>query len=117
MPRNFRLYLAEIMQCCERAIEYTDGHTVESFSDDQKSVDAVARNLGIIGEAVKNLPPELFPLRPEVNWSDVAKIHEKIVHQYFSVKPKYVWDTVHKKIEGIDIAATNLYLAFRPDDE
>ena len=53
-------------------MEYTDGHSFDSFADDYKSVDAVARNLEIIGEAVKNIPSEVLVLRPEINWSDVA---------------------------------------------
>ena len=117
MLRDFRLYLADIIQCCDRVLEYTDGHTLDSFSEDYKSVDAVARNLEIIGEAVKNIPSEVLVLRPEINWSDVAKFRDVIAHQYFRVKLTVVWDTIHNEIRGIRTAASNLYVAFQPDDD
>lgn len=65
MSRDSRLYLADIGQCCDRIDEYVIDHTFESFSDDYKTIDAVARNLEIIGEAVKNIPRETLALQPE----------------------------------------------------
>ncbi len=117
MLRDFRLYLADIIQCCDRVLEYTDGHTLDSFSEDYKSVDAVARNLEIIGEAVKNIPTEILILRPEISWSDVAKFRDVIAHQYFRVKLTVVWDTVRNEIGGIRSAASNLFIAFQPNDD
>lgn len=56
MSRDFRLYIADIIKSCDRVIEYVNGHTFESFSDDYLVIDPVARNLEIIGEAVKMFP-------------------------------------------------------------
>ncbi len=117
MSRDFRLYLADIVQCCDRVVEYTDGHTLNSCSDDYKFIDAVARNLEIIGEAVKNTPSEILVRRPKVNWSDVAKFRDVIAHQYFRIKLRVVWDTIHNEIGGIRTAASNLFIAFQPDDD
>lgn len=108
MSRDYRLYLADIIQGCDRIVEYVDGHTFESFSEDNMTIDAVARNLEIIGEAAKNIPAEILAARPEVVWSDVAKFRDVIAHQYFRVKLTVVWDAISNEIGGIRTAASKI---------
>ena len=101
MSRDYRLYLADIIQSCDRISEYVDGYSFDSFSGDYLVIDAVARNLEIIGEAVKNVPAEVLRVWPEINWSDVAKFRYVIAHQYFRVNLTVVWDVVANEIDGI----------------
>lgn len=108
MSRDFKLYIADIIQCCDRIDEYVIEHTFESFSDDYKTIDAVARNLEIIGEAVKNIPKEMLALRPEIEWSDVARFRDVIAHQYFHVKLTVIWDVINNELDGIRAAASEL---------
>ena len=52
------LLLADISEAVEKAMRYAAGMSFEIFSQDDKTVDAVVRNLEIIGEAANRLPPE-----------------------------------------------------------
>lgn len=108
MSRDFRLYIADVIQCCDRIDEYVREHTFETFSDDYKTIDAVARNLVIIGEAVKNIPKEVLALRLEIEWSDVTRFRDVIAHQYFRVKLTVVWDVINNELVGIRSAASEL---------
>lgn len=108
MSRDFRLYLADIIQSCDRIVEYVNGHTSDSFSNNHMVIDAVARNLEIIGEVVKNIPNEILAIRPEIGWSDVAKFRDVIVHQYFRIKLTVVWDVIANEIDGIRTAASKI---------
>ncbi len=108
MSRDSRLYIADIIQCCDRINEYVIEHTFESFSEDYKTIDAVARNLEIIGEAVKNIPKEILALRPEIEWTDVARFRDVIAHQYFRVKLTVVWDVLNNELDAIRSAASEL---------
>ncbi len=56
MPRDSDVYLEDILTSIGRISDYTAGLTREAFLEDQKTVDAVARNLEIVGEAVNNIP-------------------------------------------------------------
>ena len=56
MPRDSSVYLEDIVRATERIAAYVAGHTWESFIVDTKTVDAVVRNLEIVGEAVKMVP-------------------------------------------------------------
>mgnify|MGYP003381700081 CR=1 FL=1 len=114
MSRDFRLYIADLIQSCDRITEYVGGSTFESFSNDSMLIDAVARNLEIIGEAVKNIPADTLQLRPEINWSDVARFRDVIAHQYFRVKLTVVWDTIQHELDSIRTAASKMLDAFPP---
>ena len=108
MSRDFRLYIADIIKSCDRIIEYVNGHTFESFSDDYLVIDAVARNLEIIGEATKNIPNDILAMRPEINWTDVARFRDVIAHQYFRIKLTVVWNVIQEELDPIRSSASKL---------
>ena len=100
MSRDYRLYLQEITECCENVRQYTAGQTFEEFSSDKKTVDAVLRNLEIIGEAVKNIPSELLQMQPEIEWKQIARFRDNVIHRYFGVRLPIVWDIL--EIESLN---------------
>ena len=53
MSRETRLYLEDMLEACRRVTSCTKGMTLEQFLADQRTRDAVARNLEILGEAAK----------------------------------------------------------------
>ncbi len=59
MPKDYRVYLDDIIEAIEKIHEYIEGMSFEAFYNDSKTVDAVNRNLGIIGEAANKLPEEI----------------------------------------------------------
>jgi hypothetical protein len=54
---EIRLFCSDIDEAVERILQYTSEMTYGEFIDDTRTQDAVMRNLEILGEAVKNLPP------------------------------------------------------------
>jgi len=83
MSRDYSLYLYDILESCEKVREYVSGSTFESFSADGKTVDAVVRNLEIIGEAVKCVPAEMLVSQPQVEWKRIRRFRDIIAHYYF----------------------------------
>jgi uncharacterized protein with HEPN domain len=82
-------------------IRYTDGFTFEQFVADEKTLDAVLRNLAIIGEAVKQLPQDVRELCPEVEWRKIARFRDVVIHRYFSVDEQIVWDIVANEVPAL----------------
>ena len=105
MPRTSELYLRDIIECCENVREYIGSQSFDKFSGDRKTIDAVVRNLEIIGEAVKNIPDEVRQTRPEIEWKKVARFRDVIVHHYFKVDLEVVWDVVTNRLPEIETAA------------
>lgn len=80
MSRDWALYLEDILLCCRKVRAFTEGMTFEQFKTDEKTYDAVVRNLEIIGQAAKNIPPSVQALMPEVDWRKPAGLRDIIAH-------------------------------------
>ena len=98
MSRDPRLYLEDIRESCEKIFRYAKDMDFDRFIADEKTIDAVIRNLTIIGEAAKNVPDEIRKRYPEVNWRAIAGLWNVVVHEYFGVDDKILWDVVRNKI-------------------
>jgi uncharacterized protein with HEPN domain len=57
-------------------------------------VDAVIRNFIVIGEAAYHIPEEICWTNPEIPWSDMRSMRNFVVHEYFGVNYKILWDTI-----------------------
>ena len=66
-PRDWRLYADDIVQSCGKIRRFIAGMTYDAFAADDRTCDAVMRNLEIIGEAAKNLPDELLAAATNVD--------------------------------------------------
>jgi uncharacterized protein with HEPN domain len=66
--------------------------------EDQRTQDAILRNIQIIGEASKNLPPELIARHPEVDWSGLAGVRDIVTHRYFRVDWNLLWTSIHDEL-------------------
>jgi len=60
------------------------------------------RNLEIIGEAVKNLTPEITEKYPDIPWKNIAGMRDRLIHHYFGVNLKMVWGVVETRLEELD---------------
>ena len=98
MSRDSQFYINDIIKCCKRIIIYVEQYNYDKFCRDEKTYDAVVRNLGIIGEAVKNLSNEVKFLYPNVPWKKIAGLRDIIVHAYFGIDNIILWDIVESKI-------------------
>jgi len=92
--RDERLLLRNILGALDRIDTFTRDMTSESFTADDKTVNAVIYNFLVIGEAVKLLPETMTLKHPEIPWRQIAGMRDKLTHAYFSVDHDLVWNTV-----------------------
>jgi uncharacterized protein with HEPN domain len=59
MTRAVELYISDILQQMEDALEFVQGMTYEQFVRDKKTINAVLRSIEVIGEAAKNVPESI----------------------------------------------------------
>ena len=72
MSRDWKLFLEDIIESCEKIMRYVDQETQEQFMADERTFDAVIRNLEIIGEAAKNVPETIRQCGHEIEWRKAA---------------------------------------------
>lgn len=101
MKRNIRLYLDDIKRSIRKIESYSRGLSLTEFKKDDKTVDAVIRNIEIIGEAVRHLPAELKARHPSIPWAKIVGMRNKVTHEYFGVDTDILWETVRTDISGL----------------
>jgi uncharacterized protein with HEPN domain len=114
MSRDFRLYLQDILDASERIKAYVGELDFDGFMNDPRTVDAVVRNLEIIGEAAKNLPAELREIQPQIDWKNVARFRDKIAHYYFKINYEIVWSIIEEELSEIAQAVCSILSTLSP---
>jgi uncharacterized protein with HEPN domain len=79
-----------------------------SFVADEKTIDAVVRNLEIIGEAAKQLPAEFKTRYSKVPWPQIAGLRNRIVHDYAGIDLKLVWNILQTAIPKLALQIAEL---------
>jgi uncharacterized protein with HEPN domain len=101
MPRDYRLFLEDILESLENISADTKGMSFAEFSSDRKTRDAVIRNLEVICEAVKGIPEEVCAEYPGVAWKRIAGLRDILIHQYFAIDLEILWDIVLNKLPAV----------------
>ena len=57
-PRDSRARIEDMLVAIEKIARYTTNMTYDEFILDDRTIDAVVRNLEIIGEAARHIPDE-----------------------------------------------------------
>ena len=102
MPRDYEVYLEDIRDAIDKVKRYTKGLSRETFANDDKTVDAVVRNLEIIGEAVKMIPEPVRLTHANIEWKKIAGLRDILAHQYFGVDIEIIWDILQNKLPGLE---------------
>ncbi len=107
--RHDRLYLYDIIECCDRVADYVCGVSEKDYHENPMLQDALVRNIEVVGEAVKNLSPEITNEHPQIAWSQIARMRDKIAHHYFRINLDVVWKTATGDLPTLRPQITAIY--------
>src|SRR3989338_802001 len=98
MPRDYKVFLEDILDAVRKIQSYTSRISFTDFSKDTKTIDAVIRNLEVIGEAIKKVPEDVRSKYPEIEWKKISGLRDILIHEYFGIDNEIVWDIIRNKI-------------------
>lgn len=104
MFRDWRLFLNDMLEACRRVRVYSAGRDQAGLVADEMAYDAVLRNLEIIGEAAKRIPPDVREKMPQIEWTKMGAMRNWLAHAYFHVNADIVWDVVENKLPELEAA-------------
>jgi uncharacterized protein with HEPN domain len=84
--RDWKLFIMEILESINKIEKYIEGLNYEQFVRDEKTKDAVVRNLEIIGEAANQLPKEIQQKFSNVPWAQIIAMRNRMIHDIPSLK-------------------------------
>lgn len=94
MPRDWMMFLDDMIACCERLREYRACTTRAEFDRRAMAFDAIVRNVEVLGEAAVRLPESVRDQLPAVPWVAIIGMRHRLAHAYFGIDPDILWDVV-----------------------
>ncbi|HAF70682.1 MAG: Nucleotidyltransferase [Acetothermia bacterium 64_32] len=99
--KDWRLFAQDILESIARIESYVADLAYEDFLADNKTQDAVVRNLEIIGEAARHIPQDVQSQHPGIPWAQLIGLRNRLIHGYFVVDYEIVWDIVKNELPGL----------------
>jgi uncharacterized protein with HEPN domain len=115
--RNPILLLEDIYEAITKINAYISNHSFETFQSDDKTIDAVVRNLEIIGEAANKLPQSAKEKASEVQWIRITGLRNRIIHEYFGVDLNIIWKIINDDLDNFSKSIKRLRKEFSPEDD
>lgn len=102
MRRTNSHFLSDIRTSIKRIGVYIQDMEYDDFIDDWRTMDAVIRNLEIIGEAARNLDDKIRDENPEIPWRKIIGLRNIISHSYFGIDWENIWKIIKEDIPGFE---------------
>jgi len=95
---DWKILFEDILEAINKIEDYTTGINLQSFKSNSMLLDAVVRNIEIIGEASSKIPDEIKIKFAEIPWVKLKGIRNRIVHDYFGVDAEIIWVVIEKDL-------------------
>jgi uncharacterized protein with HEPN domain len=96
--QRFRSQILDVLEAINATEEFIDGMDLTSFSNDQKTIYAVERSIGIIGAVSKRLPINFMNQHPEISWRNLIGVGERLIYGYFEIDISKLWHITQQDI-------------------
>lgn len=96
--RSWALRIQDILLAINKVAHYLDEMTLIEFRKNELVLDAVIRNIEIIGEASKSIPTSIKNAYPNIPWKEMNGMRNVLIHEYFGVEAEIVWYTATRQL-------------------
>lgn len=98
---SWRERVRDILDAIQEIRSFTAHLDFARFQADLKTVRAVEMNI-IIGEAIASIPEEVQTAHSDVPWHLMRGMRNRIVHAYFAVDERILWDTIRNDLPALE---------------
>ncbi len=109
-------HVADIVAAARSIKRYVDGRGMDAFFADDFLQSAVLYQLTIVGEACRRVSAEYRADHPEVEWTKIVGLRNRIVHDYDDVDMDTVWRVIDTELPSL-VATLEALNPPEPDGE
>ncbi len=95
------IFLKHILDSIGKIERYLQGFDFEKFKNDEVKIDAVVRNVEIIGEAANNLARDFRSKNSDVEWRKIIATRNRIIHGYATVDLEIIWNITQNDLGNL----------------
>jgi uncharacterized protein with HEPN domain len=111
------IYLVHILESISKIEKYTSGLSFDDFCVEKVVQDAVMRNIEIIGDAVTHISEAVRDKYSDVPWQEMKDTRNKLIHDYFGLELRLVWDVVENDIPNLKPSIERILKELEKDKE
>ena len=90
--------LVDMAQACQRIREFAGHMGLDDLRADPKTQSAMIHQFLVIGEVAKLLSEQFRQAHPEIPWSAMARVRDKLIHHYRGVDLQEIWNAAENEI-------------------
>ena len=93
MPRDDSAYLLDMLLAARDGLSFTEGLSYDDFARDRRTQLSVLKAVEIVGEAAAHVSEDTMQAHPAIPWREIVGMRNRLVHAYFDIDLRLVWDT------------------------
>ena len=101
MRADERVRVAHMIDAANAAIGFVSGRTRAELDADRMLLFAVVRAIEIVGEAAVGIGPEARAVAPDVPWTAIVGMRNRLIHGYFDIDADIIWKTVTVELPAL----------------
>ncbi len=90
--------LLHILNAASKAVKLVENKSFQELEDDEILTLALVKLIEIVGEASSRLSKEFQAEHPEIPWSGIIGMRNRLVHAYFDINLKVIWQTTQEDL-------------------
>lgn len=94
MRRDQAAYVLDMLIAAREAVGFAEDASFEAFVADRRTQLSIVKSIEIVGEAASRVDDEIRQAHPAIPWQDIVGMRNRLVHGYFDIDLRLVWDTV-----------------------
>ena len=94
------IVINDILSCIDHVTTYTAGLSFDDFASNLMVIEACLYNIQVIGEAVAQLPDDVKNNNPNIPWSLIKGMRNRLIHEYFGTDLPVVWNVIKNDLSA-----------------
>jgi uncharacterized protein with HEPN domain len=100
-PRGWQERIQDILEAIAEIQAFTRDMEWDAWRADAKTQRAVELDFIVIGEAASRIPDQIEETYPHIPWSLMRAMRNRLVHAYFAVDERLLWETVQNDLPAL----------------
>ncbi len=113
MEKDNKIFLLDMLDCIGKIDSYVNGYDYDQFVADSKTVDAVIRQVEVLGEAANNVPTDLRTEYSQIPWRKIIDKRNMLIHGYSSIQLSVIWDITQNDLDALELQIQRMLHDFR----